>query len=81
MEDIELKIDEVYIPVKRRREVDERYVNDLAEDILEKGQEVRVLVRRDAARFVLVDGLHRLEALRALGEDTIKASVVRARRH
>ena len=29
------------------------------------------MVRADGARFVLVDGLHRLEAAKALGEKTI----------
>ena len=38
-------------------------------------------VRRDGARYVLVEGLHRLEAMRALGEETIEALVVGARQH
>jgi hypothetical protein len=32
-----------------------------------------ILVRADGARFVLVEGLHRLEAAKALGEETIVA--------
>jgi sulfiredoxin len=32
-----------------------------------------MLVRADGARFVLVEGLHRLEAAKALGEQTIVA--------
>jgi hypothetical protein len=39
------------------------------------------LVRADGARFVLVEGLHRLEAAKALGEQTIAAFLVDARRH
>jgi hypothetical protein len=49
-------------------------------DILEHGLRMPILVRRDEARFVLVEGLHRLEACKALGERTIKALVVQARR-
>jgi hypothetical protein len=30
---------------------------------------------------VLIEGLHRLEALRALGEDTVEAYIVQARKH
>jgi hypothetical protein len=36
------------------------------------------LVRADAARFVLVEGLHRLEAAKALGEETIASFLVDA---
>jgi putative ABC transport system substrate-binding protein len=39
--------------------------------MLEIGQETPILVRRDRDRFVLVEGLHRLEACKALGEETI----------
>ena len=35
----------------------------------------------DGERFVLVEGLHRVEACRSLGEETILAYLVQARRH
>ena len=38
------------------------------------------MVRRDGERFVLVEGLHRLEACKALGETKILALLVQARR-
>jgi hypothetical protein len=38
-------------------------------------------VRKDGERFVLVEGLHRLEACRQLGEKTIIGYLVQARRH
>ncbi len=40
-----------------------------------------ILVRPDGARFVLVEGLHRLEAAKALGERTIVGYRVDARKH
>ncbi len=40
-----------------------------------------ILVRADGARFVLVEGLHRLEAAKARGEKTIVAFLVDARKH
>jgi ParB-like chromosome segregation protein Spo0J len=40
-----------------------------------------IQVRADGARFVLVEGLHRLEAARSLGEEEIDAYLVQARRH
>ena len=50
-------------------------------EILEEGQKVPIQVRRDGSRFVLIEGLHRLEACRSLGENTITAFIVRARLH
>ena len=81
MEDVTVKIDDIYIPAKRRREIDPRLVSSLAESILEKGLQVPIGVRRDEKRLVLVSGLHRLEACKALGEETITAVIVRARQH
>ena len=76
-----LAIADIYVPVKRRATLDAALVAALAESMLEKGQETPIMVRPDAGRFVLVEGLHRLEACRALGEQTIKAYVVQVRRH
>ena len=81
MEDVTVKIDDIYVPAKRRREIDPQLVSNLAESILEKGLQVPIGVRRDETRLVLVSGLHRLEACKALGEETITAIIVRARQH
>jgi uncharacterized ParB-like nuclease family protein len=64
-------IDKIYVPVKRRKALRPDVVQELAESILEIGQQAPILVRADEDRFVLVEGLHRLEACRALGERTI----------
>lgn len=76
-----LAIRDVYVPVKRRHTLDPEKVGALAESILAKGQEAPILVRPDGERFVLVEGLHRLEACKALGEQTVLAYLVQARRH
>lgn len=77
-----IRLDEIYVPVKLKKTVDEAKVGALAESILEKGLEVPIQVRRDEAkdRYVLVTGLHRMEAVRALGEETIDALIVSARK-
>lgn len=77
-----ISVEEIYVPAKLRKTLDEDKVATLAESILEKGLEVPIQVRRDDARnrFVLVAGLHRLEAVRALGEETVGALVVSARK-
>jgi sulfiredoxin len=74
-------IQDVYVPVKRRQTLDPKKVEALAESILAKGQEAPILVRPDDKRFVLVEGLHRLEACKALGEATVLAYFVQARQH
>ena len=76
-----LPIASIYVPVKRRATLDPAKVQTLAESILEAGQSTPILVRQDGERFVLVEGLHRLEACRSLGEDTILGYLVEARRH
>jgi sulfiredoxin len=71
----------IYVPVKRRATLDPGKVQEIAESMLEVGQQTPILVRRDGERFVLVEGLHRLEACKQLGEQTIVGYVVQARRH
>ena len=81
MEDVKVRIDDIYVPVKRRKLLDPERVEALAESILEEGQQAPILVRKDEGRLVLVEGLHRLEACKALGERTITALFVQARKH
>jgi sulfiredoxin len=71
----------IYVPTKRRATLDLERVQAVAHSILESGQEAPILVRRDGERFVLIEGLHRLEACRSLGEETILGYLVEARRH
>lgn len=76
-----IPIASIYVPTKRRTTLDPVRVEALAQDILQVGQQVPILVRRDGERFVLVEGLHRLEACKALGETTIFGYLVQARKH
>jgi sulfiredoxin len=71
----------IYVPVKRRGTLDPRKAQAIAESMLEVGQQTPILVRRDGERFVLVEGLHRLEAAKQLGEATIVGYLVQARQH
>jgi ParB-like chromosome segregation protein Spo0J len=76
-----ITIADIYVPIKRRATLDQKRVDEIAASILEKGLQVPILVRADGARFVLVEGLHRLEAAKALGEETIVGFLVDARKH
>jgi sulfiredoxin len=71
----------IYVPAKRRSTLDPDKAREIAESILQVGQQTPILVRRDGERFVLVEGLHRLEACKQLGEETIVGYLVQARRH
>jgi sulfiredoxin len=71
----------IYVPAKRRATLDPKKAQEIAQSILEVGQQVPILVRKDGERFVLVEGLHRLEACKQLGEATIFGYLVQARRH
>jgi ParB-like chromosome segregation protein Spo0J len=73
-------ISEIYVPVKRRKTLDLVKVGALAEDILENGHKVPIQVRQGKGRFVLVEGLHRLEACISLGEDKISSYLVQAQK-
>lgn len=74
-------VEKIYVPIARRKTLDPARVNDIAISMLENGQQTPILVRPDGARFVLVEGLHRLEAAKALGEETIVGFRVDARKH
>jgi sulfiredoxin len=71
----------IHVPVKRAKTLDMDKVSQIAESILEEGQTAPIQVRADGDRFVLVEGLHRLEAMKALGESTINGYLVQARMH
>jgi len=76
-----IPIADIYVPTKRRATLEQKRVDEIAASILDKGLLSPILVRADGMRFVLVEGLHRLEAAKALGEETIVAFLVDARKH
>ncbi len=75
-----VEIADIYVPKARRKTLDQTTVALLAESILEEGMKIPIQLRKGDNRYVLVDGLHRLEACRALGEDKITCIFVAARK-
>lgn len=76
MENQTFQIADIRVPGKRMRTLDPERVEEIAASMLEEGQKTPIRVRADGERFVLVEGLHRLEACKALGETTIVGIVV-----
>lgn len=81
MNTIKIDIESVYMPAKKRKEVTEDKVEQLAEIILEEGLKTPIQVRKGDGRYVLIEGGVRLEAMKMLGEDEIDAVIVQARQH
>ncbi|MCK0169478.1 ParB N-terminal domain-containing protein [Aliiroseovarius sp. S1123] len=76
-----LPIASVRVPAKRVKTLEAEKAMTLAEDILENGQLTPIRVREDSKGYVLIEGLHRLEAMKLLGEETIEGYKVHARLH
>ena len=76
-----VKVDSIYIPTERRKTLHPDTARALAEDILENGMKMPIQVRFDGKRHILIEGLHRLEAAKFLGETEIDAYLVQARKH
>lgn len=81
MESIFLPLDDIYVPARFRDTLDQAKVEEIANSLMETGQQVPIQVRQGKGRYVLVKGLERLEAVRALGEETVEALVVQAPRN
>ena len=77
---VDVPLAEIYVPAARKKTLDEDKVTDLAEDILENGLQKPIHVRKGKGRYVLQEGLHRMEAMNLLGETLIEAHIVAAQR-
>ncbi|MDQ7071087.1 MAG: ParB N-terminal domain-containing protein [Rhodobacterales bacterium] len=75
------EIDKIHVPVKRMKSLDAAKVDEIATSMLEEGQTTPIRLRAGKDRFVLIEGLHRLEALKALGESKVEGYLVRAQLH
>ncbi|WP_247456273.1 ParB N-terminal domain-containing protein [Bradyrhizobium sp. 166] len=71
-------IEKIFVPTKMKKAIKPEIVGEIAESILDIGQQAPISVRLDGDRLVLVEGLHRLEACKALGETTIIGVLVPA---
>ena len=77
---VSVKIADIYVPAVLRKELDPDKVDQAAEDLLDGEDSGAIQVRKGKGRWVLIKGIHRMEAAKALGEETIEAMVVAARK-
>ena len=75
-----VKIADIFVPTARRKTLDEAKTEAIAESMIDEGQKTPIQVRKDGDRYVLIEGLHRLEACKLLGEGTIETLFVQAKR-
>ena len=78
---VDVPIDKIYAPAAKKKTLDEEKILPLAEDILENGQTTPIYVRMGKDRYVLQEGLHRVEAMKLLGSTTIEAHIIQAKKH
>ena len=77
---VDVEINKIYVPAAKKSTLDQDKVVELAEDILENGLQKPIYVRVGKDRYVLQEGLHRMEAMKLLGETIIEANIVAAQR-
>jgi ParB-like chromosome segregation protein Spo0J len=78
---IDVPVKDIYVPSAKKKTLEEDKILPLAEDILENGLQKPIYVRQGKGRWVLQEGLHRLEAIKLLGGETIESHQVAARKH
>lgn len=78
---VDVNIAEIYVPAEHRKKLDPQKVERVAAEIMEETEPRPIQVRRGKGRYVLIKGVHRLEARKALGDVTIAAFIVGARQH
>ena len=76
---ISINIEEIYVPKDRRKELNMEKIDTIAEEILAEIDHSPIHVRKGNGRYVLVSGVNRLEANKALGEKNIKSIIVGAK--
>ena len=77
---VDIPVEKVYVPSAKAKTLEAEKLDALAEDILENGLQNPIYVRVGKDRYVLQEGLHRLEAIKMLGEETIEAKIVQAKK-
>jgi len=76
----DVNIADIYAPTARKKELDQSKVDAITEEMMDDTEGKPIRVRKGDGRFVLLEGMNRLEAAKALGEKTIGAYIVQAQK-
>ena len=77
---VDVPINKIYVPAAKKKTLEPEKVEPLAEDILENGLQSPIYVRLGKDRYVLQEGLHRVEAMKLLGETLIDGHIIQAKK-
>lgn len=77
---VKINIADIYVPTALRGTLDPEKVDAAAESLMDDSEDKPIQVRKGKDRYVLLRGLHRVEACKALGEDFILAFIVGAKK-
>ncbi len=77
---VDVPVDKIYYPSAKKKTLDAEKVEALAEDILENGLQKPIYVRVGKDRYVIQEGMHRVEAMKLLGSELIQAHIVQAKK-
>ena len=75
---VAVKIEDIYVPTARRQELDQTTLDEATESLMRGDEQKAIRVREGKGRLVLLKGVHRLEACKAVGETEIGAYIVQA---
>ena len=76
-----IKIEDIYIPAARKAQHDPEKVDAIVEDMMEGNKQRPAKVREGKDRYVLTEGINRLEACKNVGDTEIEAYIVQAQKH
>ncbi|WP_417450277.1 ParB N-terminal domain-containing protein [Kordiimonas sp.] len=75
-----IKIEDIYIPTDRRKEIKQSEIDTIVAEMMDGAARKPVRVREGKGRYVLIEGVNRLEACKTVGDETIPAYIVQARK-
>ena len=76
---IAVKIEDIYVPAGRRKEIDAEKVASTIEKLMDDTDLPPIHVRKGDGRYVLIKGVNRLEARKEVGDEQVEVLVVAAR--
>ncbi|WP_417457400.1 ParB N-terminal domain-containing protein [Kordiimonas sp.] len=77
---VPVRIDEIYVPTDRRKEINQSEIDTIVSAMMDDVPRKPVRVREGKGRYVLIEGVNRLEACKTVGDETVPAYIVQARK-